>query len=151
MTNKICVEFDGVIHCATSGWKGIGNISDPPVIDDTTGEHVFDWLRSIEKDGYEPVIYSHRATTSEGIEAIRKWFIKYGAHDLAGLEIVAVKPVSVLQVSERAWCFQGRFPQAGEIASFKPWKDRAPEEGRIVSTRRDHQRSRKDRGQEARR
>jgi hypothetical protein len=73
---KICIDFDGVIHSYSSGWKGIDVISDKPV------EGAFDWLRRlIDEEGVEPCIYSSRSQEASGIEAMKKWFLEHGLSD----------------------------------------------------------------------
>ena len=45
MAPILCIDFDGVLHSYSSGWKGARNIPDPPV----TG--AIEWLDSLVEDG----------------------------------------------------------------------------------------------------
>ena len=67
---KLTLDFDGVIHSYTSGWKGETQIPDPPV---SLTKKAIDMLRS----DYEVVIHSSRCKTPEGIEAVKRWLKKY--------------------------------------------------------------------------
>lgn len=130
----ICVDFDGVIHSYTSGWKGADVIPDPPV------EGALDWIRNHlpipeavsamgpEYVGPEVVIYSARSGQSGGIKAMKAWFIKHGLH--AGyiyddiLKFPKEKPAAFLTIDDRAICFDGRFPTSDEMMGFQSWQKR---------------------------
>src|SRR5690348_3599913 len=81
----ICVDFDGVVHSYSSGWKGVSVIPDPPV------PGAIEWIRDHlpvpdELGGsvcgpYEgPIvqIYSSRSKSWFGRRAMRRWFIQWG-------------------------------------------------------------------------
>ena len=58
----ICVDFDGVIHSYTTGWRGETHIPDPPV------PGALKWLADLINNGkYKPVIYSSRSKTETGM------------------------------------------------------------------------------------
>lgn len=142
----ICVDFDGVLHSYTSGWQGPRTIPDAPI------PGALEWLfKLINADGIKPVIYSSRSKAWGGRRAMRRWLREHyaelivrstslqdredigtarmasGALERASeivdaLDFPANKPAAFLTIDDRAFCFQGRFPDAKEIALFKPWK-----------------------------
>lgn len=135
MSNPIiCVDFDGVIHSYSSGWQGEDIIPDPPV------GGAIDWLcnhlpipeaiscMGPEYVGPEVQIYSSRSKTSNGIKAMKAWFLNHGLHpaylsdDI--LKFPTQKPAAFLTIDDRAICFDGRFPTTQEMISFKPWNKR---------------------------
>lgn len=127
----ICVDFDGVLHSYTSGWKGATVIPDEPV------PGAIQWLETHlpvpeslcaiapEYVGPEVVIYSSRSRQWGGIRAMKKWLLKHGLH--AGyiregiLKFPTKKPAAYLTIDDRAICFTGNFPTTEEMMAFKPW------------------------------
>jgi len=118
---KILVDFDGVLHSYTSGWKGIDVIPDPPV---PTG---FAFLRELVKDDrFEAMIYSSRSKEQAGIEAMRAWLLEHGLEPevVEKIEFPTEKPAGWLTVDDRAFCFEGTFPSLDYLDGFKPWNKR---------------------------
>lgn len=122
MPKTICIDFDGVLHSYTSGWKGVEVVADPPTLG------AIEWLVAMQKDpGLEPVIYSSRSKEGAGIIAMRGWLREHGAHlglDVDKLEFPREKPSAFLTIDDRAICFTGVFPALGEIHGFKTWSQR---------------------------
>jgi hypothetical protein len=122
MPKTLCIDFDGVLHSYTSGWKGVEVVADPP----TPG--AMEWLASLQKDtGLEPVIYSSRSKEHAGIVAMRGWLREHGAAvgvDVDKLKFPTEKPAAFLTIDDRAICFTGVFPALGEIHGFKTWSQR---------------------------
>lgn len=130
----ICVDFDGVIHSYSSGWKGADIIPDPPI------KGALEWIVSHlpipeaisamgpEYSGPEVVIYSARSSQSGGIKAMKEWFVKHGLHpayiydDI--LKFPTTKPAAFLTLDDRAICFEGRFPTSEEMLGFQSWQKR---------------------------
>jgi hypothetical protein len=150
MSNKyiICCDFDGVLHSYTSGWKGAAEIPDPPVPGAmewlalmTSDEHF---------PRFEIAVYSSRSKEPGGIEAISAWlrqhllghFVKDGVfrlvvgepvQDLGPEKLAAVeavmsrltfptqKPAASMTIDDRAFHFQGRFPEPEALLDFQPW------------------------------
>lgn len=127
----ICVDFDGVIHSYTSGWKGADVIDDLPV------PGAIEWLQEhlpvpdglgghcVEHRGPIVQIYSSRSKERSGVKAMKNWLIKHGLprqyiHD-GILQFPTQKPSAFLTIDDRAICFNGQFPSAQEMMSFKPW------------------------------
>ena len=135
----ICVDFDGVLHSYSSGFKGPGTIPDPPVAG------AIGWLVGmINDDRFRVCIYSSRSKFPEGVKAMRHWLTQWttrylmamtmptagvpegSVSDLAfellsALEFPTRKPASFLTIDNRALCFEGTFPSPEEILSFRPW------------------------------
>jgi len=128
----ICVDFDGVIHSYKSGWKGVSEIPDEPV----TG--AIEWLMKHlptpealggcmvpEYKGPEVQIYSSRSKSWFGRRAMKKWLIKHGLPSCyisdGILKFPVKKPAAFLTIDDRAICFNGVFPTAKEMMSFRPW------------------------------
>jgi len=127
----ICVDFDGVIHSYTSGWKGVDVIPDKPV------DGAISWLMdnlpypdaifSMAPPHEGPIvqIYSSRSKSWFGRRAMKKWLIKHGlpkSYIIEGiLKFPTKKPTAFLTIDDRAICFNGKFPNKGKMLSFKPW------------------------------
>lgn len=115
----ICIDFDGVIHSYTSGWKGIDVVSDPP----NTGS--FAALTEYVKH-FDVCIYSSRSKDKHGVESMKRWFAEYGwpqdgEGNLIGLRFPVEKPAAFITIDDRCICFDGKFPGTEEIKTFKPW------------------------------
>ncbi len=120
----ICLDFDGVVHSYSSGWKGPRNIPDPPV------EGALTFMLDALAAGYDVVIHSSRARYFGGISAMRVWLKKHagtlwyeGGFEL-GLENVRFtrwKPPALVTLDDRAIRFDGTFPNPKEAASIQPW------------------------------
>lgn len=121
----ICLDFDGVIHSYTSGWKGARNIPDPPV------EGALEFMLEALNSGYDVVVHSSRSRYFGGIRAMRRWLRAHSNdaqwHEWAfgpGLEdvrFVRWKPPAVITLDDRAVRFDGTFPDPQALVSLKPW------------------------------
>ncbi len=115
----IILDFDGVIHSYTSGWKGAAVIPDPPV--DGTREGV-----AKLRETYTVVVVSSRCHQSGGIEAIKAWLA------LHGIEVDAVsndKPPHICTVDDRAFRFEGDWQAVidGIPSASVPWNKKGSE------------------------
>ncbi len=117
----ICLDFDGVLHSYTSGWKGRANIPDPPV----PGAQSF--VRKIIKAGYRVAVQSARASGDEGhagAVAILRWMRE---HDFPvasyWLFVARSKPPALLYVDDRGYRFEGDFGEVLEAigGGMIPW------------------------------
>ena len=126
----ICVDFDGVIHSYTSGWKGVSIIPDDPV------PGAIEWLREhlpcpdalgwgVEHKGPIVQIYSSRSKSWFGRRAMKKWLIKHGLEreyiSDGILKFPVKKSAAFLTIDDRAICFTGEFPSTETMMSFKAW------------------------------
>ena len=126
----LCLDFDGVLHSYSSGWKGGRNIPDPPV------PGAIEWLNAIVPDGdavggsfdprhddFKVCIYSSRSRYWGGRKAMKAWLLKHGfeAHKIENLGFPLMKPPAFLQIDDRAITFTGTFPSVQEMLAFKPW------------------------------
>lgn len=131
----VCVDFDGVLHSYSSGWKGACVIPDPPV------PGALDWLHTMLVDGrFDVCIYSSRSKEPGAIEAMKAWFIKhfrekaenYGTGSglpwaeavVSCLSFPTQKPAAHLSIDDRGYCFEGTFPRPDWIDGFRPWNKR---------------------------
>ena len=99
MKKTLCLDFDGVIHSYTSGWKGASNIPDEPV--KGTRE-------AIEKlrENWEVVVYSSRSGQEGGLEAMKVWLNKY---EIKVDKICEHKPPAFIYVDDRGVTFTGNW------------------------------------------
>ena len=110
----LCVDFDGVIHSYTSGWKGVTEIPDPPV----PGAIAF--LTEALKH-FHVCIYSSRSNL-EGIDAMQAWLAKHSHPDLVdAISWPTTKPSAFVTLDDRAIRFTGEWPNLEELKMFKPW------------------------------
>ncbi len=128
MKPYLCIDFDGVIHSYTSGWKGEDVIPDPPV------DNVFKWLNEAQ-EFFTLVIYSSRSKSDAGRNAMERWFCEWAKKELGethqfsqgGIKSPIVfaheKPAAFLTIDDRAICFKGNWDALDpkELLQFKPW------------------------------
>ncbi len=124
MTNTqqtICLDFDGVVHMYTSGWKGADVIPDPPV------PGAFEFINDCLDLDYRIAIFSARSHQEGGIPAMVQWFEKHANKEfiipisLTQLFFPKEKPPATLYIDDRGFHFEGQFPTMEFIKNFKPW------------------------------
>lgn len=118
----LCLDFDGVIHSYTSGWKGARTIPDPPV------PGALDFISEALHQGWDVVIHSSRARYFGGISAMRAWLRKHAGNqwDTMGPSFYDVrfarwKPAATITLDDRALTFAGIWPSVTTLRNFKPW------------------------------
>ena len=120
----LCLDFDGVIHSYSSGWKGADVIPDPPV----DGAIPFIY---IALGHFRVAIFSSRSHQPGGLEAMQRWLIRYEAQHpdahlwhadwTAEIEWPTEKPPAFLTIDDRALTFTGEWPEIETLLAFKPW------------------------------
>jgi len=124
----VCLDFDGVIHSYTSGWKGIDIIPDEPV------PGAIDFIINCIASDFEVHVFSTRSEKEEGRNAMREWLHKHMAQywiehhivqpldNIYGqIEFPASKPPAWITIDDRAIQFNGVWPTMDVIANFAPW------------------------------
>ena len=122
----LCLDFDGVIHGYTSGWKGARVIPDLPV------PGAFEFILDALNSGYDVVVHSSRARYWGGISAMRRWMRRHAPHlwDVGGVaslchvRFTRWKPPALVTIDDRALTFTGTWPDLAEVRSFRPWNKR---------------------------
>lgn len=128
----LCLDFDGVIHSYTSGWKGADVIPDLPV------EGVFDFMYGAL--GYFNVqIFSSRSATDAGIQAMKEWLFRHEATWIREKQqrgepqmrtcfavcvfFPTIKPPAMITIDDRALTFTGNWSDFNpkSLLDFKPW------------------------------
>lgn len=128
----IAIDFDGVIHSYTSGWKGTREIPDPPV----PGALKFLYnLTAHTPTVARPVIYSTRAAEPHGRNAIKDWLRLHGGQaawgktvthlGLESVRITALKPPAVVYIDDRGFRFEGTFPSIESLLEMEPWNKKS--------------------------
>lgn len=118
----LVLDFDGVIHSYSTGWQGAGEISDPPVTD------AIDFIRRA-LEHFSVAIFSSRSNQEGGIPAMREWLFRHsnGDEDLVNaVNWPTEKPAAFISIDDRAFCFQGVFPDPKDLLAFIPWNKREP-------------------------
>ena len=113
----LCLDFDGVIHSYSSGWKGAEVIPDPPV------PEAINWIKCMLGEEFIICIFSSRSRYPEGIDAMRVWLVENGLSlgELGQIDFPTEKPPAFLTIDDRAITFNGTFPKLSQIRNFKPW------------------------------
>ncbi len=114
----LCLDFDGVIHSYTSGWKGADQIPDPPV------PGAMEFIREALKY-FRVAIFSSRSHQTNGQHAMRDYIIRHSEPDprgpIEGLEWPLEKPPALITIDDRAITFTGTWPDMKTLLEFKPW------------------------------
>lgn len=116
MVKTVCIDFDGVIHSYTSGWKGDSEIPDPPVPGWDNA------LAGLKEKGYRIVVLTTRALTEAGKKAVEKWMEE---HELPFDLVTATKVPAKVYIDDRVIRFAGDpGKMVEEVESFKTWQGR---------------------------
>jgi len=123
----LCLDFDGVCHSYTSGWKGATTIPDDAV------PGLFEFLEQVAPH-FDIQVYSTRSETPEGRDAMALWFAeqrrKWRAAGGQGKEIVSItfpasKPSAFIGLDDRVLTFNGTWPRVDFLQDFQPWYKRS--------------------------
>lgn len=112
----LVLDFDGVLHSYTSGWRGAHIIPDPPV----PGAIAF--LKRALTD-FDVQIYSSRSHQRGGINAMQDWLLHH-SDDPSLVEAIGwpdAKPPAMVTLDDRALTFTGTWPAIETLKAFKPW------------------------------
>lgn len=127
----LCLDFDGVIHSYSSGWKGADVIPDPPVAD------ALEWMNEA-LDHFEVHVFSSRSNQPGGIDAMKAWLREWAVNllrdgrfeddpMLCWLDLIkwpTEKPPAMITLDDRALTFEGTWPRFDDLKAFKPWNKR---------------------------
>ncbi len=118
----LCLDFDGVVHSYTSGWKGPRNIPDPPV------PGAIEFISEALNSGWDVVIHSSRSRYWFGRAAMRAWLMRHAGNmwdgPFAGLcqvRFTKYKPPAMVTLDDRAMTFTGAWPVLEGLRRFRPW------------------------------
>ena len=112
----LAIDFDGVIHAYTSGWRGALEIPDPPV------EGAIAWLEAAA-ERFDLAIFSVRAAHPGAIDAMRAWLRAHGLAErvLERVRFPIQKPPAEVYIDDRAFRFEGTFPSFEVLGELEPW------------------------------
>lgn len=122
----LCLDFDGVIHSYTSGWKGADVIPDP-IVEGT----ISFMLRALEH--FRVAVFSSRSNQRGGIAAMQAylkeqagncWYDSPAGPGLENVEWPTEKPAAFLTIDDRALTFDGTWCDPKTLLDFKPWNKR---------------------------
>jgi len=120
---KLVLDFDGVVHSYTSGWKGADVVSDPPV------PGALEFIRAAQEH-FEVSIFSSRSNQAGGAIAMGEWLHLHMLHVWGPDEASRVfndiawpfeKPAAFVTIDDRALTFDGTWPSLESLKAFKPW------------------------------
>lgn len=127
----LCVDFDGVVHSYTSGWKGALIIPDPPV------PGALKWLWKAT-EWFDVQIYSSRSKDPDAILMMREWMVNFSLYEFGPehpmstfpgrgheypITFAYEKPPAFLTIDDRAICFEGNWADLDpvDLLRFQPW------------------------------
>ena len=113
---NIYVDFDGVINSYKTRFTTVEELPDPPV------PGAIEWLRSLIKR-FNVTIYTARMLDGRSQSFIMTWLLKYGMpmREIEQLSFSCVKGSADLYIDDRAYRFEGIFPDPDEIEAIEPW------------------------------
>lgn len=111
----LCLDFDGVCHSYTSGWKGADVIPDPPV------DGLYEFL-SAASQHFEVCVFSSRSHQDGGLLAMQDWLVKHAPDGFCEWpEFVTEKPPATVSLDDRCLLFTGQWPAIDTLKKFQPW------------------------------
>jgi hypothetical protein len=124
----LSLDFDGVLHSYTSGWKGADVIPDPPV------EGAMQFILDAMKE-FSVCVFSSRSNQFGGIDAMERYIAESIRHQLGygeeaakaiveSIQFPTEKPPAFVTIDDRAITFTGTWPDIETLKAFKPWNKR---------------------------
>lgn len=120
----LCLDFDGVIHTYTSGWKGAH------VIPDKIVPGALEFMKAASEH-FHIYIFSSRSHQEGGILAMQLWLSAAlidagmdGEKWTQQIQFPTEKPPAKVSIDDRAFQFTGNWPDINELVVFKPWNMR---------------------------
>lgn len=119
MSKTIAVDFDGVIHLYSKGWKN-GIIYDSPVLGAKEA------LTELVNEGYEVLIYSTRCNNEyweDGVDRVKdvEKYLKFYKIPYSRIH-TGGKPKATMYIDDRAISFRGNWTETlEEVKDFKTW------------------------------
>lgn len=119
----LCLDFDGVLHSYSSGWKGVDVIPDPPTL------HAMRFLSDAVAH-FRVAIFSSRSGQHGGIQAMRFWLRLWLTNELdqdlaesvySQIEWPTEKPPAFVGIDDRVLTFDGVWPSIDTLRDFAPW------------------------------
>jgi hypothetical protein len=103
--DRILIDFDGVIHKYSEGWKD-GSIYDEPI------EGCREFINKLKNSGYTVIIFtarlSHTNDSDEQESMIKNWLSKY---DIKVDGITCQKLPAEIYIDDRGLRFEGKFDE----------------------------------------
>lgn len=93
MQKALCIDFDGVLHRYSQGWKGHHDIYDDPV------PGAVEACYALAEAGWKLYVLSSRAH----MEPIAEWLLKHGFPPMI---LTRIKPIAVAYIDDRAIRFE---------------------------------------------
>jgi hypothetical protein len=124
----LCLDFDGVCHMYTSGWKGADVIPDDYV------PGLFEFLEAVAPY-FDIQVFSSRSNQPGGADAMALWFADQrrkwrasgggeGFTQIIEVSFPTEKPAAAVSIDDRAITFTGMWPDVEFLRTFKPWNKR---------------------------
>lgn len=121
----LCLDFDGVCHSYTSGWKGADVIPDDAV------PGLFEFLEQVAPY-FDIQVFSSRSHQPGGVDAMTLWFYEQrkkwrengggdGFKEIVAISFPIEKPSAMISIDDRAITFNGQWPDVEMLRTFKPW------------------------------
>lgn len=118
----LCLDFDGVCHLYTSGWKGAAVIPDAPVAG------LWEFLAGACHE-FEVDIFSSRSNQAGGLLAMERWFEdhcpEWAWWILKEIKFPTEKPPAFVGIDDRVLTFTGTWPDIQSLKQFKTWTGKA--------------------------
>lgn len=111
------IDFDGVLN-SYDGWRG-ATVIDSPV------EGAVEFMAMVQDAGFQTIVSSTRARSSEGMHAIYSWMREQGFS--GDIDVTWEKVPALWHLDDRALRFEGpgKWPTLAEIeAACVPWNRR---------------------------
>ena len=89
----IAIDFDGVVHKYSKGWKGEDEVYDPP------NEGAIEALTDLKNKGHRLVIFSCRP-----VKPIWKWLKEHKIDNLIS-RVTNTKPIAKIYIDDRGYKF----------------------------------------------
>ena len=121
----LCLDFDGVLHSYSSGWKGADVIPDPPV------EGALEFIKEATEH-FNVQIFSSRSHQKGGVQAMKDYLCEHAQQKYATLpywlDLIiwpTEKPAAFVTLDDRALTFTGEWPSIEDLLAFEPWNKRS--------------------------